>query len=244
MGQVQAADDAIFKVDGAYTVTRGSNTITDAIQGVTLELLEVSEADKPARLNVAQDTGAVSSAVEGFVDAYNTLQDTMAKLGENELSGDTTMRMLENRVRSILNAPPSGLSGAYSSLSEIGVTFQKDGSLLLNEGTLNAAIKGDVDAVSDLFANDDQGYAFRLDALMGDLLAADGLLDAREDGINARIDNAQGTIDNMAIRLESAEARLRVQFGALDGLVAGLNTTGNFLTQQFDMLNEMMASSR
>ncbi len=242
MAQIQAADDASFVIDGTYTITRSSNTVTDAIQGVTLDLLEVSTS--AAQLDVVQDTGDTTSAVNGFVNAYNTLQSSLAGLSSGELSGDSTLRMLQGRVRSILNTPPTGLSGAYSNLSEIGVAFQKDGTLTLDSTVLSSAIKDDRNAVTDLFANDDQGYAFRLDALLDDILDSDGLISAREDGINTSISTVQDGIERMGTRLEIVEARLRSQFSALDLLVANMQTTGDFLTQQLDILSNMLPNNR
>ncbi len=242
MAEIQTAEDASFIIDGTYTITRSSNTVTDAIQGVTLNLLEVSTS--AVQLNVTQDTGDITSAVDDFVDAYNTLQNSLAKLSSGELSGDSTVRMLESRVRSILNTPPTGLSGTYSSLSEIGIAFQKDGTLTLDSDTLSSAIKEDRSAVADLFANDDQGYAFRLDALMDEILDSDGLISARENGINTSISSTQDGIERMETRLEIVESRLRAEFSALDLLVADMQTTGNFLTQQLDILSNMLPNNR
>ncbi len=242
MTQIQAADDASFIIDGTYTITRSSNTVTDAIQGVTLNLLEVSTS--AAQLDVVQDTGSVTTAVNGFVNAYNTLQNTLAGLSSGELSGDSTLRMLQGRIRSILNSTPTGLSGTYSSLSEIGVEFQKDGTLTLDSADLSSALKDDRTAVIDLFANDDQGYAFRLNALMDDTLDSDGLISARESGINASISTIKDGIERMETRLEIVESRLRAQFSALDLLVSNMQTTGNFLTQQLDRLSNMLPNNR
>jgi len=239
--ELRAADNATFDVDG-YTLTRSSNTVDDAIQGVTLNLLEVSAST--VQLNITQDTSDITSAVNGFVSAYNTLQTTLSSLSSGDLAGDSTVRMLQSRVRSILNTAPTGLSGAYTNLSDIGFEFQKDGTVTLSSSTLSAAVSDDRDAVSDLFANDDQGYAFRLDALMDDVLASDGILKAREDGINSSIDSIQDGIERMEVRLQIVESRLRDQFTALDSLVANMTATGNFLTQQLDILSNMLPSNR
>ncbi|VAX06241.1 Flagellar cap protein FliD [hydrothermal vent metagenome] len=242
MAQIQAAEDASFTVDGIYTITRSSNTINDAIQGVTIELLE--ESASAVRLDVALDTGAITSAVNGFVKAYNSLQSTLSDLRNGSLSGDSTIRQLENRVRSVLNTPPAGLSGSYSTLSEVGVAFEKDGTLSLDNTKLSAALTADLDSFADLFANDNEGYAFRLDALMDNVLGSSGLIDAREDGINSRIDTIQDGVESMGRRLVSIEERYRAQFTAMDSLVASMNSTGNFLSQQFDMLSNLVAGSR
>lgn len=242
MAQIQAAEDATFTVDGTYALTRSSNTVADAIQGVSLELLEVSTS--AVQLDITVDSGDINNSVSGFVDAYNTLQTTLSSLGSSILSGDSTIRLLQSRVRSILNEPPSGLTGSYSTLSEIGVAFEKDGTLSLSSSDLSTAVNADLESVADLFANDDQGYAFRLDSLLDNILEDDGLINAREDGINSSISRIQDGIESMGNRLEAVESRYRAKFTALDLLVADMTTTGNFLTQQLDSLSNLISSNR
>jgi flagellar hook-associated protein 2 len=90
--------------------------------------------------------------------------------------------------------------------------------------------------VADLFANDNQGYAFRLDQLVASYLETDGLLESRTEGIEARIDNLDDRKAAAEYRLELVERRLRAQFSALDSLIGQLNTTSQFLTQQLAAL--------
>jgi flagellar hook-associated protein 2 len=131
------------------------------------------------------------------------------------------------------------LTGSLSSLTDLGIEFQKDGTLTLNSSDLSAALAADLGSVEELFADDDQGYAFRLDALMDDVLASDGMIDSREDGINSRVNRIQDSIESMGLRLEKVESRLFAQFSAMDSLVANLQSTGTFLTQQMDILNNL-----
>ncbi len=243
MAEILASEDATFTVDGTYALTRSSNTVSDAVQGVTLNLLGEG-IGSPVQLDVTTDTGDINSSVSGFVNAYNALQSTLSSLGSSTLSGDSTLRLLQSRVRSILNQPPSGLTGSYASLSEIGVTFEKDGILALSSSDLSTAVNADLKSVADLFANNDQGYAFRLDALMDNILEDDGLINAREDGISSSITRIQDGIKSMGYRLELVESRLRAQFTALDLLVADMTTTGNFLTQQLDVLSNLLPGKK
>lgn len=242
MGVVQAASDAQILVDNTYTIQRSTNTITDAFEGVTLNLLDTSAS--AVNLAVTKDTSSVSKAVSGFVDAYNSLRSSLSELGSGNLMGDSTIRLIESRVRSIINTPPSGLTGSFSTLSEIGISFLKDGTLTLDSSKLNDAIGSDLNSVSDLFANDDQGYAFRLYDFMDGLTESDGLIDAREDGINARIEDVQESVANLQVRLVSTERRLRAQYTALDSAVANMQATSNFLTQQLQILSNLIPSSK
>ncbi|MCU7927891.1 MAG: flagellar filament capping protein FliD, partial [Candidatus Thiodiazotropha sp. (ex Dulcina madagascariensis)] len=204
MAQIQAADDAQITIDNTYVISRSSNTISDAIQGVTIELL--AEAASASQLTVSRDTDSVSSAVSGLVDGYNTLLSAIGDLRNGELNGDGTLRLIENQIRSLMGGRAS-VAGDYQYASQVGISFEKDGTLSFDSTELTDALTADRDAVVDLFSNDDQGLAFRLDALVESMLSTSGLIDAKEDGLNARVDAANDQIDRMEYRLELTERR-------------------------------------
>jgi len=239
MNQTQAAADAQIEVDGTYTVTRSSNTITDVFSGITLNLLETSAS--AVKLDVTHDSDAVSSAITGLADAYNSLQSTISALGAGGLSSNgSTLRALQNQIRSVFNTFPTGLSGNYSYLSDVGISFEKDGTLSTDSTTLSSAISTNLDSVTELFSDDDQGFAFRLSELLDNVLDDDGLIDAKEDGINSQIDSAQDAQVDLQFRLEKVEARYRAQYAALDTLMANLSTTSGFLDQQLSILANLI----
>ncbi|WP_177420987.1 flagellar filament capping protein FliD [endosymbiont of Lamellibrachia barhami] len=236
MVQTRAAADAQLLVDNSYTITRSSNSISDAIQGVTLELLATS-VDAVA-LNVDKDLGAVQTTVQSFVDAYNSLRDTLSTLGRGELSGDGTLRMMEQQISSVLGSK-SDVDGTFKYASSIGISFQRDGSLQLDTAVLTEALESDFSSVTKLFSDDDQGLAFRLDVLVENLLDPDGLIDAREDGLDARVKNVQDQRESLEFRLAKTEARFRAQFAGLDTLMVRLSATSDFLTQQLQGLQDL-----
>lgn len=234
MSQIIAAEDANILVDNTFTITRSSNTITDAISGVTLNL--VSENATAAAININRDNDKVAESAQGFVDAYNALQSTIDDLRTGSLQGDNSLLSLESQLRSVFNNPPSGLNSQYSYLTEVGVSFDKFGKLSLDSAALDTALNTDFAGVAELFANDDQGYAFRLDTLATSILAPEGLLDSRKTGIQSRIDTFDLQIEREEYRLTLVEERLRRQFTALDSLLSDLSNTSNFLTQQLATL--------
>ncbi len=173
-------------IDDSYTVIRSSNSISDAIQGVTIDLQSTSATN--VSLNITRDSEEIITSVETFVESYNELLSSMSKLKEGDLSGDGTLRLVETQVRSVLGSNAS-VTGAYSYASDIGISFQKDGTLTFDRNKLTDAMQDDLTSVAELFANDDQGFAFRLDAKLTGMLGDDGLIDAREEGLNASVDN-------------------------------------------------------
>lgn len=235
MGTTKAAEDAQITVDGTYTVTRASNTITDAVEGVTLNLLQ-ADTENTYTLNIERDIEGVEEKAQAFVDAYNSLNQTITDLRAGDLAGDNSLLSLRRRLLNTLNESPSGLNSTYSYLSEVGVSIQKDGTMTLDSDQLKLkdALETDFNGVAQLFGNDDQGYAYRLKELADEFLqlGGNGVIETREDGLNDRIDAVEQRIDSMERRLVITEDRLRDQFTALDSLVGQLQATGNFLSQQ------------
>lgn len=234
--------DSELLVDGLYTITRSSNTISDAISGITLNLK--SETTAAVQLNVSRDTESVTESVQAFVDAYNELQTTIDSLSGkgNDLEADNTLRSIENQIKAVFNTPPGTINSSFSYLSEVGVSFQRDGKLSLDSGDLQKAIDSDFAGMAELFANDDQGYLLRVDALVSTFVQSDGLIGTRQDGLNTRIDTVDQRILDMEFRMELREQRLLNQFTALDTLMGELQGTSAFLTQQLASLPKIQNS--
>jgi len=230
-------------VDGLYTITRSSNTINDAISGITLNLLAETSSD--VQLTVSRDTDSVTESVQSFVGAFNELKTTIDSLsGEgNDLEADNTLRSIESQMQSVFNTPPSGLTSGFTYLSEVGVSFQRDGKLSLDSGALHTAIDTDFAGMAELFANDDQGYLFRVDTLISNMVQANGLIDIRQDGLNSRIDRVDQRISDMEYRLDLRQQRLLTQFSTLDALMGQLQGTSAFLSQQLATLPNLQTQS-
>ena len=226
--------DSEILVDGLYTITRSSNTIDDAISGLTISLVGVS--DTAAELTISRDIESVKESVQTFVDTFNELRNTMKGMYGDDSALDSTLRSIESRMRSAFNTPPAGLNGDFSYLSEVGVSFLRDGSLSLDSADLESAIASDFAGVAEIFANDDQGYLFRLDGVVEEFVEFDGQLDTRKDSLNDRINSVDDRIFEMEFRLQLREQRLLDQFNALDSLMGQLQGTSDFLTQQLAAL--------
>jgi flagellar hook-associated protein 2 len=157
--QTLAAQDATLKVDG-IAVTKPSNNITDAIAGVTLNLAKASVAGVPTTLTVAHDSNSLQAAVGAFVNAYNSVNRTIASLTAynaqtqqgSVLTGDGSVLHIQSGMRAMLGTAIAGLSGNLRSLSDIGVAFQLDGSLALDPTKLQKAIDSNFGDIAKLFA--------------------------------------------------------------------------------------------
>ena len=237
MSQIQAAEDAQITIDGTYAITRSSNTISDAIEGVTIELL--AETAASSRMSIARDADSITSAVSDLVDGYNALMSSIGELRNGELNGDGTLRLIETQVRNMMGGAID-VDGDYKYASQVGITFEKSGTLSFDSAELTAALEADRDAVVDFFTKTDDGLASKLDSLVETMLQTSGIIDAKEDGLNARVDSTNEQIDRMAYRLELTERRYRAQYTALDTLLGQLQSTSEWLTGQLSTLNNMV----
>jgi flagellar hook-associated protein 2 len=240
LAETVTAKNANLKINGVV-VSKDSNSVSDVIHGVTLNLLAVTTA--PVKLTVARDTSTISTSVASLIKAYNelagifkteTAYDVTAKKGAT-LQGDFTVRNLQAQMRSILSSAVSGTSGALNTLSDVGVAFQKDGTLKLDQAKLDTAMKDHFADISILFSSDN-GYLTTLNTLTTSVLASNGALANRTGGIGKTITDISNRRAEMENRLLSIEKRYRAQFTNLDSMLSSMNTTSNYLTQQLAKL--------
>jgi flagellar hook-associated protein 2 len=253
--ELRPAQDALVWLDGQKVVS-ASNTVEGAIDGVTLSLKGVSPEDDlgamlPATLDVTVDEESATALVEDFVAAYNGVVDALKSVDSynassrtaSALFGDSVARALSGGLRRALSDPVEGLPEGLSRLADLGVTAALDGKLTVNGSKLGAALARDVEGVGRIFAGDD-GLATRLDDLVSGYLDAEGILKARTDGLDRRVKDLNRQREALAIRMESLERRLLKQFTAMDELVAQLQSTGNFLTQQLSTLQSIFTRGK
>ncbi|MBN8772260.1 MAG: flagellar filament capping protein FliD [Thiobacillus sp.] len=232
--QTIAAQNADLTVNG-IAITSASNTVSEAIQGVTLTLTNTTAA--PASLTVARDTTAINTAASGFVDAYNALagqiksRSAYATNGSagGALAGDGTLRVMQDQLRSIFNTPASG--GTLTSLAEVGIAFQKDGSLSLDSSKLNSAISANFSDVTNLFSSS-TGFATRLADWAQSTLDPGGLIDTRTQSLNKYVQDRNDEIDRLENQMTALQKKYTAEYTNLNLLLSRMNSTSTYLTQQ------------
>lgn len=235
LDSVQAAQSASVFIDG-LPVTSETNTIENVIEGVSINLKEANPGVAET-LTVTRNSNATVSRVEGFVESYNKLVSTMDQLAaynpETEqagpLQGDSVLRSIESQLRQTITSTVDQLD--FGSLAEIGVTTTREGTLELDTAQLTEVIDNDYTSVSQLFASDN-GLANRLDSLLEGYVGDNSIIDNRTDSLRSRIEGIDDDRAQLERRIVQVEERLRAEFGAMDALVANLQSTGNFLTSQ------------
>jgi len=236
-----AAQDALVRIDG-LDIYSASNTIEGAIDGVKLTLLEANP-DSETSLDVLNDHDAVRDSVDTFVARYNelvfvvdqlTAYDAETKLA-GPLLGDTTARSIRDQLRREMSVAVTDLEANFSTLSEVGIEIQLDGTLEVDSDKLSGVLDDDFTRFGQLFSATD-GYAVRMFDLAEVYLRTGGILQTRTDGLNTQIEDFNDQRISLNERLVSLEARLLRQFNALDSLLGELTQTSTFLNQQLTNL--------
>lgn len=256
---VQEAQDAVFTVDG-LTITRSTNTITDVIQGVTLNLLAVTDTDgngtieaaETLSLDIGKDTQKAVDAVKAMVDQYNSVMDFIStKAGdEGDLQGDPTLARVQSYLWQLMTAEIAGITGSFQTPWSIGIstgatvgsaslTFDRSGKLTLDTEKLTAALEDDPAAVMAVFTNDSgTGLVDRLDDYLTSLVrSGDGIITSREKSLQDIMDDLDDQIARMEDRLAIKEEQLRRQFTAMEQALATLQSQGNWLAGQIASLS-------
>jgi len=157
LSQTVAAQDAIFSING-LSITTSHNTADNVIDGVNLTLKGLSGAS-PVTLTVAEDHASVKEAITSLVSGYNSFVEIAGGLTAYDaatgsagvLQGDFSVRSIVGQIRQVLTSAVTGFGGAISSLSEIGITTERDGSLSVDSTGLDDALEQHFDEMVGLF---------------------------------------------------------------------------------------------
>ncbi|WP_330983779.1 MULTISPECIES: flagellar filament capping protein FliD [Enterobacterales] len=199
------AQDAVICLggQGGPTITNSSNTFDDVIPGVTMTFTEVSDPDDPndvVTFTVAEDSSATEAKVQTFVDAYNTLVDTLDSLTNNGgdgsdsgiFAGDAGLNSLANQLDDIAHASYDGVS-----IVDYGITLDSDGHLQIDSDKFNEAMEANPDGLTSIFVGEDSMVA-QMDALMESYLdSSTGIIAMRQENIDDQQSRIQDESDQL-----------------------------------------------
>ena len=246
----QPGQDAAISVNG-IAITSANNLIEGAIQGVTLNLDGLSIAvgeTATSTVKVERNTLAVRDAVGEFVKAYNSFNATMDKLTSfnsetgdaGKLLGDSTARTVESRLRQALST--SVKDGEFGMLSQLGISIERDGTLAVDDEVISDLAANNPNALQDFFVGSDAspGFASQMGTTLEQLLGDNGRVKGAISGAETRIESLNERYERMESSIERTISRYRTQFGQLDAMIAQMNSTSSYLTQQFDALDAQL----
>ncbi|WP_336242881.1 flagellar filament capping protein FliD [Enterobacter cloacae] len=250
-----AAQNAIVVVND-IKIERQSNTISDALPGMTFTVKAESKADE--MLDVARATDANQKAITDWVTAYNALQSTINSLtkyvpvdagagsqstSNGALVGDANVRGIQSQLRSLLTEVQAG---SVQIMAQLGITQDPVkgsdgtvGNLKVDTDKLKKTLTDDPNAVQQYFMGDGKttGMATQmnktLDTMLSTSVGKEGVIQNAKDGINKTLETLGERYDSMEASIDATMARYKAQFTSLDVLVTKMTSTANYLTQQF-----------
>ncbi len=236
------AQDAEYSI-ATVSATSSSNTIADAIPGVTLDLTGQTASGSPATITVSTDASTIESNVSSFVSAYNTLIGSLSSLGGYDSSTDTAGPMMgsallsgiEDQIQNALFSVVDTGSSTYNSLASVGITANSDGTLSLDQSTLSNALSSDYSAVSALFSGS-TGVAATLNTQITDALASNGSIASTSQTLEDQENSLTQQSNELTQQMDALSASLTQQYSSLNTLLSSLQTTSAYLTEAFSTL--------
>ena len=236
-------------------IERSSNTISDALPGVTFTLKAQSTADET--LEVARATDASKKAITDWVTAYNSLQSTIASVtkyvkvdsgstaqspSNGALVGDSNVRSIQSDLRGLLTQVQSG---NVAIMAQLGISqdpvLAADGSSQLKVDTtkLTKVLTDMPQDVTSFFVGDGKstGFATQMNnkttGMLNTSSTGGGVIKNAQDGINTTMKSLDKRYDAMSNSIDATMARYKAQFTSLDTLISKMNATSTYLTKQF-----------
>ena len=243
------AKDTLATINGIQMASH-TNVFEEVAAGVTLTVSQkMADADAPVRITIANDTATAKTALKNLVESYNALSSALTTMTAYDkdtktagtLQGDSTAVNLQSAMRRILSGP-GGSGGEFSSLSQIGLAFQKDGTLKIDDTKLDKALK-DPESLSKFFTADvddanQDGFAVRLKDFTTGLLSTDGTFTTKDNTLKDALKRNTADQDKQTTRVTNYEARLRTQYSRLDTQMASLKALDTYVSQQVTTWNK------
>lgn len=259
-----AAQDAIFNIAGV-NATSTSNAVSDVLTGVTLELkavtsgtqvvggvVDASNMGTGVAVSITDDTDALKTTLNGFVDAYNRVIDFVSNSRNGVLSGSTTLRSVVSQLRNVLNSRTSQSDGSgdalspFSTLAELGLrTDPKTGRISFDGTSLDDAIDSNYNAITALFTNtqarvgtgNNAGIAHRFESVINSMTnSSNGTLSNQDSGLQSRIERLNKDIERENARLEKVRQQLTLKFSNLEQMVSKMNSAGSAMANALAQL--------
>lgn len=243
------AQDTLAKINGINMASH-TNVFEEVAAGVTLTVSQKSAKDAaPVRITIANDSATAKTALKNLVESYNALSNALKTMTAYDkdsktagtLQGDSTAINLQSAMRRVLSGP-GGEGGAFTSLSQMGIAFQTDGTLKIDDTKLDKALK-DPDSMSKFFTADvadanQDGLAVRLKDFTSGLLATGGTFSTKDETLKNALKRNTADQERQTARVTAYEARVRAQYSRLDTQMASLKALDNYVAQQVATWNK------
>ncbi|GAO72767.1 flagellar filament capping protein FliD [Comamonas sp. E6] len=243
------AQDTLAKINGIDMASH-TNVFEEVAAGVTLTVAQKSAKDAaPVRITIANDTATAKTALKNLVESYNALSSALKTMTAYDkdsktagtLQGDSTAINLQSALRRLLSGP-GGEGGEFNSLSQMGIAFQADGTLKIDDTKLDKALK-DPESMSKFFTADvadanQDGLAVRMKDFTSGLLATGGTFSTKDETLKNALKRNTADQERQTARVTAYEARVRAQYSRLDTQMASLKALDTYVAQQVAAWNK------
>lgn len=239
--ETSSGQNAQLEVNGNI-ITSSSNTITDVIPGVTLNLRK-ADPDTTITLNVERDFDSIISNIKDFFNTANDIIEYINNQYQFEednvqpLMGDQTLYLLKMDLSDNLRLPVSGLDSNKNFLSWAGITTDNNGIFSVDEETLREKLNTNFEDVVNLFVSSDSstGVAARVSEFVENVTDSlnNGYVYTKIDTLNSTISDIDDQIEDMERSLEIKRESLYQQYYALEQFISQMNQTTSWLNMQF-----------
>jgi len=235
--ETSAARDALLvvgagaKVGSGVLVSSSTNEFKQLINGV--DLTAVSASETAVDVTVAKTDEDLVSAVERFVDSYNTLRGELDDLTDFNADDATTGLLfgtnealrVDTQLSRIVTDRYFGV-GSFQSLEAIGIGVDDSGKLELDKNKLQDAFAKDAQSLQTFFTAKDRGIVAKFEAAIDSLAGAEnGLLTNRDNSLQSTIDANEARIERFNESLDRQRERLLLQFFQLEQIISNLQTS-------------------
>jgi flagellar hook-associated protein 2 len=233
------AQDASFSING-FAAASGSNVVSDAITGVTINLLQQSAPSTPTTLTISPDTSSAQASIDKFVTALNGVLSSIQTLTGYDpstqtagpLNGNATLEAFQNQLQNILGQFKSG-NGGVNSLTDLGIAAGTDGTYATDDIKLGNALSASLASIGNLLGGTN-GLATQISNLVDGYTKPGGLLSTINQGLQTGLSNVSKQQTALAAQLAAYSAQLTAQYNAMDSAVALLKQTQTFLNAEFN----------
>lgn len=245
-GVLQSAQNALFSVNGLGITKENNSDINDVVENLTINLNETGST----KIDISKDTNKATTAVQAFVDQYNSLMSFIdEKSAYNSdtdeasvLQGDSTLMRMQMNLRKNVTSKISN-EGTYNQLYAVGIEVDRDGVMSLDSSKLKTALEDNPEAVTKLFNanNEDDGFdgvATRLDDYTDLLLQTNtGVIPKRMDYFSKSVKDIDEQVESLESSYEAERERLSAEFTAMEQTISEMNSQSSWLQSQLANLS-------
>jgi len=262
---LQSAQDAELNING-IDITSSSNTISDALEGVTLNLYTTTTGS--ARVSLTPEVSSIKANIQGLVTAYNNFAESVKVLNDRSsevelfggaLAGDSLLQSIKSKVRSMITGDftlyadsvnlTDPQNANINAAWQVGLSFDRNGKLQLNEDKLESAFSQYPAEVVTLFSantndlsefsTDSAGLAGTAVREIDTMLRSTSLLTEQTSNATKKIDLYKADLEKLEERMKALLERYMKQFAMMDSIVGSSNSMRESMKSSFE---GMMAS--